>query len=65
MRSNWTHRTTVSSGAIRELLIGEARLVLELRTVHTALGLADGNLVLHKGHPLVNTAIWAGTVTGA
>ena len=47
--------------AVSELLIGKARLVLELRTARSALGLADGSLVLHEDHSLVNTAIGAGT----
>ena len=45
---------SIARAAVRELLICEARLVLELRTARAALGLADGSLltVIHKDHPL-------------
>ena len=52
---------SIARAAVRELLISEARLVLELKTARAVLSLADCSLVIHEDHPLVDTAIGAGT----
>ena len=54
---------SIERAAVSELLISEARLILELRTARCAFGLAYGSLVtvIHEDHPLVDTAIGAGT----
>ena len=44
--------------AVRDLLIGESRVDLELKTARVALGLPDGSINLSDDHhdPLVNSA---------
>ena len=51
----------MASAAVRDLLIGEYRVDLELKTARVALGLPDGSIILRNDHPLVNSAIGAGT----
>ena len=50
----------MARAAVRDLLIGESRVDLELKTARVALGLPDGSIILDD-HPLVNSAIGAGT----
>ena len=51
----------MARAAVRDLLIGESRVDLELKTARVALGLPDGCIILRDDHPLVNSAIGAGT----
>ena len=51
----------MARAAVRDLLIGESRVDLELKTARVALGLPDGSIILRDDHPLVDSAIGAGT----